>query len=333
MKRRAESVNLEYNVDCVLLDIEGTTTSIKFVKDELFPFALSNLQKHLEETWHTEETQNNLTTLLDQIARDRKGTNQEFSVEKHPTIELDEESKAAIIDEVTDAVREMIAKDRKIGPLKTLQGHIWRKGYHDGLIKGHIYEDVAPKLRHWKQEVDVELYVYSSGSVQAQKLLFAHTEYGDLTHLFSGHFDTAVGQKTSKESYEQIAASVNIEPGRILFLTDIAAEARAATSAGLQVAVADRPGNTLQLEEEEHFPIFKSFEDLLIVKEKKVNAKAIQKRVVDYKQRKNDLFSDLGLHGLVVVSEAPIKVKQEEEEEEDIEEKVSKRISQISISS
>jgi enolase-phosphatase E1 len=145
--------------------------------------------------------------------------------------------------EVIEQLIRWIDEDKKITPLKSLQGMIWEDGYKKDAFKGHMYEDAVRHLKQWKQ-AGVRLYVFSSGSVQAQKLLFAHTEYGDLTPLFSGYFDTTIGNKREADSYRKIAEAIGAPPGDILFLSDIREELDAARSAGMQTFLLKRDGGT-----------------------------------------------------------------------------------------
>ena len=134
-----------------------------------------------------------------------------------------------------------IDEDRKITPLKSLQGLIWEAGYRNGDFKGHVYDDAARRLREWF-DGGLKLFVYSSGSVYAQKLLFGHTEFGDLTPLFSGFFDTHTGPKQEVQSYRKIAEVVGLAPGEVLFLSDIGAELDAAQAAGMRTCQLLREG-------------------------------------------------------------------------------------------
>ncbi|MBK9130837.1 MAG: acireductone synthase [Gammaproteobacteria bacterium] len=205
-------------IRAVLTDIEGTTTSLSFVKDVLFPYARRHIDRYVRE--HAGEPQ--VAALLDEARR-------EMGV---PDAALD-----AVIAQLID----WIDRDRKVTPLKALQGLIWEAGYAAGDFTGHVYKDAAAALRDW-QRSGVRLYVYSSGSVHAQKLLFAHTEYGDLTPLFSGYFDTRVGHKAESASYRHIAAQVGAAPETILFLSDIVAELDAAREAGMRTCQLVRAG-------------------------------------------------------------------------------------------
>jgi len=131
------------------------------------------------------------------------------------------------------SLKRWMAADEKKTPLKTLQGLIWEAGYRDGRLNGHLWPDVAPCLRAWHAG-GLRLAVFSSGSVAAQKLLFGHSEAGDLTPLLSGFFDTRVGQKREAASYAAIAKGMGLPAGEILFLSDIAEELDAAKEAGMQ---------------------------------------------------------------------------------------------------
>ena len=192
-------------IAAVLTDIEGTTTAISFVHRVLFPYADQRLDAFLDA--HGAEAR--VAAVLAEAAAD-----------------------ADAGADVRAALHRWIAADRKFGPLKTLQGMIWDSGFRSGDLKAHLYPDVAPQLRAW-HGAGLSLAVYSSGSVGAQKLLFGHTDEGDLTGLFSAFFDTAVGAKREADSYARIAAALGIAPAGILFLSDVEAELDAAAASGL----------------------------------------------------------------------------------------------------
>lgn len=191
----------------IVTDIEGTTSSLSFVKDVLFPYARAHLPDFVRR--HAQDAE--VTELLD-ATRQISGA------------DLDNEQ---LIAQFVD----WIDRDQKITPLKSLQGLIWQDGYRQGAFKGHVYPDAAEGLKHWHTQ-GYRLYVYSSGSVYAQKLLFGHTEYGDLTPLFSGYFDTHIGGKQDAASYRAIARQIGLPAADILFLSDIEAELNAARAAG-----------------------------------------------------------------------------------------------------
>ncbi len=197
-------------IKAILTDIEGTTSSLAFVKDVLFPYSRARLRDFLRAHGAEPAVREQLEAV--QRLESSGGA-------------LDVESLAAILERWID-------EDRKLTPLKALQGMIWEEGFRRGDFRGHVYEDAVHALRHWKAQ-GFKLYVFSSGSVQAQKLLFGHSEYGDLTPLFDGFFDTTVGAKKDAASYRRIAAATGFAPSEILFLSDVPEELDAARSAGL----------------------------------------------------------------------------------------------------
>jgi enolase-phosphatase E1 len=196
-------------IKAIVTDIEGTTSSILFVKDVLFPYARANLADYVRR--HSDDPQ--VKPLLDDVCTE---ADSELSTEQI----------------IIQLIR-WIDEDKKATPLKSLQGLIWEAGYRQGDFKGHVYPDAATKLKAWKAN-GLDLYIYSSGSVYAQKLLFAHTEYGDLTPLFSGYFDTHIGGKKEQASYDSIAGQLDIPVNQLLFLSDIKEELDAAKAAGFQ---------------------------------------------------------------------------------------------------
>ena len=204
-------------VRAILTDIEGTTSSLSFVKDVLFPYA----REHMADFIRNHSKAPAVVRLLEDV-RQVTGT------------ELDQEQ----------LIRQLIVwidEDRKITPLKALQGLIWEHGYRHGEFTGHIYPDAVRRLREWQAQ-GLRLYVYSSGSIQAQQLLFVHTGYGDLTPLFSGYFDTISGPKHEASSYRIITTVIGLLPAEILFLSDSREELDAARQAGLQTVWLVRNG-------------------------------------------------------------------------------------------
>jgi enolase-phosphatase E1 len=221
----------------ILTDIEGTTSSISFVADELFPYF-----------------RNNISDLL--ALKDRLVVKEAFD----ETIRLAKTEDGVILStdqEIIDKLYQWSVEDRKITPLKTLQGVLWDSGYRDGELKGHIYPEVAANLKNWKEQ-GINLGVFSSGSVPAQKLIFGYSVAGDLTPLFSHYFDTNTGGKREAATYAKIAEELQTEPSEILFLSDIAEELEAADSNGFQ---------TLQLAREGMIPSWKlsvsSFDEII----------------------------------------------------------------------
>lgn len=204
-------------ITAVVTDIEGTTSSIAFVHEVLFPYARSHLGGFIRR--HADDPQ--VMACLDDV-RHETGT----------TMDLD-----AVIDQLG----QWMAADMKITPLKTLQGLVWLEGYRNGDFKGHIYEDAWRQLVHWHQR-GIRLAVYSSGSVQAQQLLFGNTEYGDLNYLFEEYFDTRIGAKTDRVSYRRIVEHLALPAGEVLFLSDVKTELDAAREAGLKTCWLVRDG-------------------------------------------------------------------------------------------
>ena len=206
-------------IKAVVTDIEGTTSSLSFVKDVLFPYA----RERIADFVRTHGREPAVQALL---AEARRLAGQA----------LDEEA-------IVAQLIRWIDQDRKLTPLKALQGMIWEEGYRRGDFRGHVYEDAARRLREWRGR-GLGLYVFSSGSIQAQKLLFGHSTWGDLTPLFSDYFDTTIGAKKEPAAYRAIAAHIGLDPGEILFLSDIREELDAARAAGLHTCwlVRDAPG-------------------------------------------------------------------------------------------
>ncbi len=205
-------------IRAIVTDIEGTTSSISFVKDVLFPYAWKEIPAFVR------ENEKQVVGLLDDVR----------AIEKNPELSTDE---------VIATLQRWIDEDQKITPLKALQGMIWQAGYAAGDFKGHIYDDALEALQRW-HAAGIKLYVYSSGSVPAQKLLFAHTPKGNLTPLFSGYFDTSTGPKLEAESYRKIARQINAPVNTILFLSDNPQEISAATEAGMETILVDRENNS-----------------------------------------------------------------------------------------
>jgi enolase-phosphatase E1 len=208
------------SIHAILTDIEGTTSSISFVKDVLFPFARERLPAFV--VTHAEDTQ--VKHWLQEAAREAGLV-------------------SASEQEIIDLLIAWIDDDRKSTALKALQGMIWEEGYRERAFLAHIYADAARCLRAWHAR-GMPLYVYSSGSVPAQQLLFGHTEAGDLAPLFSGFFDTQTGAKREPSSYARIAEAIGVPPSSILFLSDIVEELDAARAAGLQTTLLARAPTT-----------------------------------------------------------------------------------------
>jgi len=208
---------ISLSAQAVITDIEGTTTPLAFVKEVLFPYAYQHL-----------------ANFLAQHHKDSAAAEQIRKVCQHADAEMTPA-------EVSDLLQSWIEMDLKIAALKSLQTMVWRGGYESGEIKSLVYPDAVNNLKKWWR-IGLPLYVYSSGSVEAQKLLFKYTEHGDLSYLFSGHFDLTAGGKENAESYIKIADTIRLSPQDILFLSDLKNELDAAQEAGMQTLWVVRDG-------------------------------------------------------------------------------------------
>ena len=208
-------------IKAILTDIEGTTSAVSFVFDVLFPYAREHLPAFVRS--HSAEP-----AVAEQIAAVRRESGEPD----------------ADVERVVEILLEWIAADRKATSLKALQGMVWAQGYRAGQLKGHVYPDAVQALRRWHEQ-GYALYVYSSGSVQAQKLIFGCAEVGDLTPLFSGYFDTGSGHKREADSYTRIATAIGLPAAEILFLSDVVEELDAARKAGMHTCGLVRDGGEL----------------------------------------------------------------------------------------
>ncbi|KAJ3683288.1 hypothetical protein LUZ60_013515 [Juncus effusus] len=241
---------------CIVLDIEGTTTPISFVFEVLFPYARDNVRKHLMATYHTDETKADIKLLRAQVEDDLKQ-----GIVGSVPVPPDEAGKDAVIDALVRNVEAMIKADRKITSLKQLQGRIWRTGFEGKEILGVVYDDVPVALKRW-HATGIKVYIYSSGSREAQRLIFGNTTFGDLRPYLCGFFDTNIGNKRESRSYFEITQSLGVDkPSEVLFITDVYAEAVAAKSAGLEVVISIRPGNA-PLPEDHGFRTISSFSEI-----------------------------------------------------------------------
>ena len=222
-------ISAKYKV--VLLDIEGTTSAIDFVHTTMFDYARNNLEDFLVSSFETKET----IEALEVFAQD----------EKQPSLTaflIGTSSKAEKIDRIVNLASKRMKEDSKATGLKALQGLVWRKGFNNGELKGHIYNDVPDAFNRWKIS-GITIAIYSSGSILAQKIYFANTIFGNLGTLISNHFDTTSGPKRISSSYENITNILNAKAGDILFLSDVTEELDAAKAAGMATGLLIRPGN------------------------------------------------------------------------------------------
>jgi enolase-phosphatase E1 len=225
------------NVEAIVTDIEGTTSSIDFVHQVLFPYSTKALPQYLRDCADRPE-----------IAKIIEEVRQEVNLPN------------ATIDRVIEILLNWIKEDRKITPLKTLQGFIWEDGFQNGEFKSHLYEDAYLNLQRWHQN-NIKLFVFSSGSVKAQKLLFGNSEYGDLTYLFDDYFDTNIGSKKEVVAYQNIADKIKIDPSKILFLSDVIAELDSAKAVGYQTILLARQTN---FQVESNHQVISNFDEIVI---------------------------------------------------------------------
>ena len=218
----------------ILLDIEGTTTPVAFVTDVLFPYARTHLRSHLELYGDAAEYESLITRLRDDRTSVLRGG--------EPVPPWTDEPRTSRLAAVVAYVEWLMDRDRKSTPLKELQGRIWEDGYRRGELVGEVFPDVRPALERWDKQ-GLPVNIFSSGSVQAQQLLFRHSSDGDLTKFLRWYFDTRVGAKAEPDSYRQIAKSVSIPAAAFVFLSDVPNELAAAHTAGMQVRLVNRPGN------------------------------------------------------------------------------------------
>jgi enolase-phosphatase E1 len=226
-------------VRALLLDIEGTTTPIEFVHQVLFPYARAHAAEYLARNQDSAD-------VLEAVALLRKeaGVARDFSPAR-----------------ILEYVFSLMDRDKKSPGLKALQGLIWQDGYKSGELRGQVYPDVVPAFERWRAR-GIDIYIYSSGSVLAQRLLFGSTEAGDLTTFLNDYFDTAVGPKVSPDSYGVIAARIHVPPPEILFVSDVGQELDAARTSGMRTALCVRGGGDGPPGSASH-PIVRSFAEIV----------------------------------------------------------------------
>jgi len=250
-------MNLNFStaaISGILLDIEGVSTPIDFVHQTLFSYARTHVKSFLEQNSDSAE----VIADLEDLRREH-----EFDLQQcqDPPL-LSTGSREAQLDSLITYINWLIDRNRKSRPLKSLQGKIWKQGYGDGTLKSQIFTDVAPALGHWRG-AGLTIGIFSSGSVLAQRLLFEHTDAGDLTPLINHYFDTTTGPKTDPDSYRRIAATMDLPPAEVLFLSDLVRELNAANEARMQTALCIRPGNEPQ-DSADRYPIIHSFDEISV---------------------------------------------------------------------
>ncbi len=243
---------LTKHLAALLLDIEGTTTPIDFVYNVLFPYARAHVKDYLAAHLSLPSARADIAGLFEENAEDAKRG-------LDPPL-LEGPAERLSLDAVEAYVRWLMDHDRKTTPLKSLQGKIWDEGYRSGELRSQVFEDVPRAFKRWRERGKT-ICIYSSGSVLAQKLLFANTEAGDLAPFINGYFDTNIGAKKDPESYHRIAAELELESSTVLFISDVTDELDAAASAGFQTRLCIRPGNHAQSPASIH-SIIKTFDEV-----------------------------------------------------------------------
>jgi enolase-phosphatase E1 len=259
-------VTFEFSGRHILLDVEGTTSSVSYVYDVLFPYARKQLRSFLSQHWKDEKLQR----VCEQIAKDAGassflewcGTDSSQLNSRTNNAEIEIIKIDKNISRVESEVIRQMDRDAKVTGLKELQGLIWTDGYVAGELRSHVYEDVAPALKSWK-DAGIDVRIYSSGSVRAQKMFFANSEAGDLVPYLDGHYDTQIGPKRASASYNAIASDIGAPTEEILFLSDVVEELKAASDAGMKAALVVRPGNAPD-QEGHGLPLLRSFSEITI---------------------------------------------------------------------
>ncbi len=256
--------SIELNARGVLLDIEGTTSSISFVHDVMFPFVRERLDVFLDRNANVAQ----VVEVCEQIARDAGHEGLASWMRSAPQAALKATDKSLVHSAaplIVAEVHRLMDADVKATGLKALQGLIWADGFHEGKLRSHVYADVIPQIEHWRAE-GLDVRIYSSGSIAAQKLFFGHVDgLGDCLQLFSGHYDTTIGSKREPGSYQRLADDWGLKPAEIVFVSDLAGELSAALEAGVQAVASLRPGNA-PLPDDLTVPKIDSFAKLVIRK-------------------------------------------------------------------
>jgi len=236
----------------VVLDIEGTTTPISFVYDVLFPYARTHLREFLKS--------HGTTGLLAEVDRQLREEHAADIARGDAPPPLPADVSSGNAADLEPYVLWLMDRDRKSPALKLLQGMIWQQGFADGTLRGELFPDVPAALERWRTS-SIDVAIYSSGSVLAQRLIFGHTPAGDLTPRINQFFDATIGAKRSADSYRYIAAELRHDPAELLFLSDVHAELLAARAAGFQTMLCVRPGNPEPAREDE--PVVQSFDEIV----------------------------------------------------------------------
>ena len=240
-------------IRAILLDIEGTTTPVEFVYEVLFPYARAHLESFLRRNRERADVRVDLEALRREHASQAQRT-ADLPAWRGNSSDAEVQSAVAYVFWLMD-------RDAKSTALKSLQGKIWETGYRNRKLRGQVYSDVRPAFARWRGQ-NRSICIFSSGSVQAQKLLFANSTAGDLTPFIRSYFDTTSGPKQDKQSYRRITAALRLEPGKALFLSDVIAELEAARRAGMETTLCVRPGHPAAIESGGALRIVRTFDEV-----------------------------------------------------------------------
>ncbi|MGA7859541.1 MAG: acireductone synthase [Terracidiphilus sp.] len=216
-------------VRAYLLDVEGTVAPISLVSEQLFPYARAHVADYLKQNLERPDVQEDLKLLAQENRAELSETSPTFGIE----IRNELHARTYLL--------WLMDHDRKSTALKSLQGKIWKVGFESGQLKGTLFADVPDAFARWSKTGKVA--IYSSGSVEAQQLLFRYSTYGDLTPLITGYFDSRTGLKSASASYTAIAEKLGVHPADVIFFSDAVPELDAARQAGCQTKLVDREGN------------------------------------------------------------------------------------------
>ena len=240
----------------IILDIEGTTTSSTYYPSSVAPYIRNNTENYLKSHWNDEHVQSIVKDLRQQAALNPdmpkildKGQGTLFEIQRS----------------VLNHIEFLFRTSTTTIALLYFQMYIWLDGQMKGILKTHIFQDVAEMMYRWKVEEKIAIYIYSSARADVQMLMFACTEYGSLLHLIDGHFDSKIGTKTVNETYNRIAQAIQLPPQSIIFLTDDAKEARSAKSSGFKVLLVRRERKTFSPIEQAQFEVVNSFDKVKFV--------------------------------------------------------------------
>jgi enolase-phosphatase E1 len=223
------------SISACIFDIEGTTTPISFVHEILFPYSKKKLKQYLKTHYLEKSIQSDL---IEENTSDlRKENYTESILDSFQNIDTNK---------LDSYLSFLISVDRKSKPLKEIQGKIWREGYESGELKSEIYSDVKIFFEKLK-ELDKKIYIYSSGSIEAQELIFKYSSLGNLSSYISGYFDTNIGGKKESDSYTKILNQIHLSSKEVVFFTDIKEEADAASQCNIKPYIMNRPGNKKQM--------------------------------------------------------------------------------------